>query len=149
MKKVAWGWKPAAVLFVLIVIAGFAGAATDRGRASGFKWLEYVSMAVCAIGIVQYAFGRPRLPRLFWRIFGPIFSLVLVAGLGSAIGWLGTRLVIRPLSTAEQLGTATVILLLLGYGFVILVPLYRLAEWKHLKGRAPDEGLATLTDTFA
>jgi hypothetical protein len=53
------------------------------------------------------------------------------------------------LSTAEQLGTATVILLLLGYGFVILVPLYRLAEWKHLKGRAPDEGIAALTDTFA
>jgi len=69
MKKVAWGWKPAAVLFVLIVIAGFAGAATDRGRASGFKWLEYVSMAVCAIGIVQYAFGRPRLPhdRRYYR----------------------------------------------------------------------------------
>jgi hypothetical protein len=149
MKKVAWGWKPVAILFVLIVVVGFAGAATNPGRASGFKWLEYASVAICAISLVQYAFGRPRVPRLFWRIFGPIFSLVLVAGLASAIGWLGTRLAIRPLSMTEQLGTATVIVLLLGYGFVILVPLYRLAEWKHLKGRAPDEGLASLTDTFA
>jgi hypothetical protein len=149
MKKVAWGWKVAAILFVLMVAAGLAAASTTPGRISGFKWLEYASLAVCAIGLVQYAFGRPRLPRLLWRIFGPIFSLIVVAGLASAIGWLGARLAIRPLTTAEQLGTATVILVLLAYGFAIVVPLYRLAEWKHLKGRAPDEGIASLTDTFA
>ena len=149
MKKVAWGWKLVTILFALMVAFGFAAMLGKPAPITPLKWLEYASMALCALGLIQYAFGVPRLPRWVWRIFGPVFSLVLVAGLGKAIGWLGARLAIRPLSLSEQVATASVALLLLGYGFVILVPLYRLAEWKHLKGRAPDENLATLTDTFA
>ena len=149
MKKAGWGWKLVAILLALMVAFGFATMLGEHKHVTAFKWLEYASMALCTLGLIQYAFGAPRLPRLVWRVFGPIFSIVLVAGLGKSIGWLGALLAIRSLTLSQQVAATFVVLLLLGYGFVSLVPLYRLAEWKHLKGSAPDENLATLTDTFA
>src|SRR5438552_17299004 len=127
MSKVPWGWKLAAILFVVIVAVGLSVAVTAP-QTTPLKWLENASLLLTAVGLFQYAFGWPRLPRLVWRVFGPIFSVALLSGVASSIGWLGTRLAIRPLTGPEQAGTAFLMIVLLAYALLIIIPLYRLGQ---------------------
>jgi hypothetical protein len=148
MKKAHRVWKVAAVLFVAIVAVGMVVAITAE-RVSPLKLLENVALILAAAGLLQYAFGPPRLPLLVWRVFGPLFSLVLLLGVARAIGWLGTRLAIRPLSGPELAGTAFLIVMLLGYALIIVIPLYRLGQWKYLRSDPQSEETAALQDSFA
>lgn len=148
MTRRRWGWKLAAILFLVVVAAGLFVAFKAPGAGPG-KWLENASLIVSALALFQFGFGWPRLPRLLWRIFGPPFSIVMLFGVARAIGWIGTRMAIRPLTGPEEVGSAFVIVTLLGYALIIVIPLYRLAEWRYLRGNAQDEATAALQDTFA
>jgi hypothetical protein len=72
---------------------------------------------------------------------------VMIWPLASSVGWLATRLAIKSLSVAEQATTAGLLVLLALYGTVIVVPLYRLGEWRRLSGE-PDKHVTELADTF-
>jgi hypothetical protein len=107
MRKRRWGWKCAALLMCLVAIASLVRPGRSGAVANA---IDDIIGVVCAAGLVQYAFGWPRLPRLWWRISGPLISLVLIGKGASMLGWLGTRLAIRPLTFPEQLATAGAIL---------------------------------------
>lgn len=82
-------------------------------------------------------------------MFGPTFSLAMIWPVASGIGWLATRLAVKRLTLPEQATTASLAAALALYGFVIVVPLYRLGEWKHLSGSAQTAEAVALRDTFA
>ena len=147
MKKAHWTWKAAAVLLCLVAASELLAMLFGRAASSG-QWAGSLGLALASVGVVQYAFGAPRLPAIVWRIFGPLFSTVMIWPLASSIGWLGTRLAIKSLTAAEQASTAGLLLLLAIFGIVIVVPLYRLGEWRELS-READERLSELSDTFA
>jgi hypothetical protein len=67
----------------------------------------------------------------------------------SSVGWLGTRLAVKQLSLGEQIATAGLLATVALYGFVIVVPLYRLGEWNNLNGNAQTAEATALQDTFA
>jgi len=147
VKRVRWIWKASAILLCLIG-AGDIVVNAAKPHVSLAHWAASAGLALSAIGAVQYAFGQPSMPRLLWRMFGPLFSLVMIWPLASAIGWLVTRLAIKRLTFAEQVGTAAMLTLLALYGVAVVVPLYRLGEWSKSKGE-PNQHLASLSDTFA
>jgi hypothetical protein len=148
MKKAHWGWKLAAILICIFGAGDVIDTAVRRTLSLG-AWAEAAALSLAAIGVLQYAFGWPKLPRLVWRIFGPVFSLVMIWPLAVSVGWLATRLAIKQLTLGEQFATAGLLALLAIYGFVVVVPLYRLGQWKHLKGDAATEETAKLRGTFA
>src|SRR5438270_1334511 len=106
MKKAHWWWKAVAPLLCVVSTVDMIAKAA-KSYESPVGWAGSLGLAVATVGVVQYAFGWPRVPRLVWRIFGPPFSMIIVWQFASAVGWFGTRLVIKHLSLAEQLGTVT------------------------------------------
>jgi hypothetical protein len=148
MKKSHWVWKAVAPLLCLFSVGDLASkAATTSVSLAG--WAGSLGVAFAAVGTVQYAFGWPKLPRLIWRVFGTCFAVLMIWPLASGIGWLATRLAIKQLTLGEQVATVSLIATLALYGFVIVVPLYRLGDWKHLKGTPQTAEAAALQDTFA
>jgi hypothetical protein len=147
MKKSHWIWKAVAPLLCAVSIGDLVTKATIS--ATPGRWAGSIGFAFATIGVLQYAFGWPKLPRLIWRFFGPVFSLLMIWPVASSVGWLGTRLAIKQLSLGEQVATAGLLAMLAIYGLVIVVPLYRLGEWKYLKGNVQTEEAAALQDTFA
>jgi hypothetical protein len=148
MEKSHWVWKAVAPLLGVISIGDLiAKAAIPATTAAG--WAGSMGLAFATTGVLQYAFGWPKLSRLIWRVFGPMFSLVMIWPLASSVGWLGTRLAVKQLSLGEQVATAGLLATLALYGFILVVPLYRLGEWKYFKGTAQTAEAAALQDTFA
>ena len=145
MKKAHWLWKPVSILALGLALTQVGKAI---GSASGSKFAG-LSLTLAAIGLVQYAFGVPRLPRLLWRIFGPLFSVAMIFPVASGVGWLATRLVIKQLTLSEQLATAGMLVLVLGLGLMFVVPLYRLSEWSRASSQKANTELTALSDTFA
>lgn len=144
MTSARLGWKAAGILLSIIATAAFAGSAIKGSSIASAAALLFASL-----GAVQYAFGWPRMPRIVWRIFGPIFSLLMVWSLASKVGWLGTRLAIIRLTPGEQAVTRGALLITAGFGLIVAVPLYRLGDWGNSKLAAERERLAELGDTFA
>jgi hypothetical protein len=145
--KSHWVWKLLAVLLSIVAAGDLVSAAIEpdgllyRAGSAG--------LAFAAVGSVQYAFGWPRTPRNVWRVFGTLFSTVMIWPLASSVGWLATRLAIKRLTLAEQASTAGLLILLAVYALAVVVPLYRLGDWGDRKSKTDDEALAELTDTFA
>lgn len=127
MEKRRSGWKFAALL---MAVSAFPAILRPRGGSALINLIADLAVFMCTLGLIQYAFGRPRLPRTLWRIFGPIIALFLIGTGATAIGWLGTRLAIRPLTLPQQVSTAAVMAVVLGYTLMIVIPLLRLGEWR-------------------
>jgi hypothetical protein len=148
MKKARWWWKAAAVLMCAFV-AGNTIYVASRPQ-SPIHFMTELSLVVAALGNLQYAFGWPKLPRLLWRIVGPLYSVAMLWPIGSAIGWLAAGLAIKSLTAADQIGTWFMIGLLAGYVLMIVVPLFRLGEWHRVGRKEPEipEELGLLVQTF-
>ena len=130
-------WKVGVVIFSAFVVLDVL-LRVVRKDALLSHWLAEASLILAALGSSQFAFGWPKFPRLLWRIFGPFFSLVVAWVAAWAVGWLATRLAIRPLTPGERLTTLGVLLLFLGYGLIVGMPLYRLGEWHRLGAKASE-----------
>jgi hypothetical protein len=148
MSKKRLGWKVAAI-FVWFLAAGEIAMTATRPNVSIWVWLKSLGLLFASVGLVQYGFQWPRLPRTVWRIFGPFFSCVMIWALAAAMGWLATRMAVSPTSGEQRAAAAVVLALIAGYGAVIIVPLYRLGEWKHLKDAPASDEITALQDTFA
>jgi hypothetical protein len=144
MTNARLGWKAAAILLSIIATAAFAGSAIK-----GSAVPSAVALLFAALGAIQYAFGWPRIPRIAWRIFGPIFSLLMAWSVASKVGWLATRLIIIRLTLGEQAVTLGALLITAGFGLIVSVPLYRLGDWSNSQQARERERLAELGDTFA
>jgi hypothetical protein len=147
MKKAHWIWKAVAPLLCLASFGDLIAKAAVSTTLT--RWAGSIGFAFATIGVTQYAFGWPKPPRLIWRMFGPVFSLVMIWPVASSVGWLGTRLAVKQLSLGEQIATAGLLATVALYGFVIVVPLYRLGEWNNLNGNAQTAEATALQDTFA
>jgi hypothetical protein len=139
-------WKLAAVLLSIVAV-GDLGVRVASPSSPG-RWAATLGLVIAAVGVTQYAFGWLRIPRLFWRFFGPLFSVVLLWSVARNVGWMGTRLMIRRLSIADQLATVSWLVVLIIYAAAIVVPLYRLGEWNRGRMTAADEEVLRLSDTF-
>jgi len=150
MSKRRLGWKFAAVLMVVLTLVTMIRP--GRSGAVGIILNDILSV-VCAIALLQYAFDWPRLPRIWWRIMGPTISLILIGKGASLLGWLATRLAIRPLALSEQIATSASILVLVGYSLMLIIPLLRLGQWQtRLLAEPADkvrDRLGTLEHTFS
>jgi hypothetical protein len=144
MMKARFGWKVAAVLLSIIAAAAFIGSVRK-----GSALLSSVELALAAIGAIQYAFDWPKIPRAVWRVFGPLFSILMIWTLAWRLGWLGTRLAVRQLNLAEQAGTIAALIVTATFGAVVFFPLYRLGDWGNKSDRRDGERLTELTDTLA
>ncbi len=144
MKRGRFGWKVGAVLISILSLASFAGSALK-----GSTLLSSAGLVFASTGMIQYAFGWPKFPRSLWRVFGPIFSILMIWSLARGIGWLGTRLVVRQLTPGAQAATVGALIMTAAFGAIVFVPLYRLCEWKHFKQKAQTAEAAALQDTFA
>ena len=127
MSKRRLGWKFAAVLMVVLTLVTMIRP--GRSGTVGIILNDILSL-VCAIALLQYAFDWPRLPKIWWRIIGPTISLILIGKGASLLGWLATRLAIRPLTTFEQVTTSAAILVIVGYSLMLIIPLLRLGQWQ-------------------
>ena len=148
MKKPHWVWKVVGSLLCVASIGDLI-AKSAFSITTPAAWAGSIGFAFATLGVLQYAFGWPKLPRLVWRIFGPVFSALMIWPVASSVGWLGTRLAVKQLSLGEQAATAGLLVGTGLYGFVIVVPLYRLGEWNYFKGKAQTAEVAALQDTFA
>lgn len=150
MSKRRLGWKFAAVLMMVLTLVTMIRP--GRSGTVGIILNDILSV-VCAIALLQYAFGWPRLPRIWWRIIGPTISLILIGKGASLLGWLATRLAIRPLTLSEQIATSAAILVLVGYSLMLIIPLLRLGQWQtRLLAEPADKArnrLGTLEHTFS
>ena len=138
MKKARLGWKVSAVLLSIIVLAACIGNVV-----AGAHLVDSLALVVATMGVLQYAFGWPRLPQVVWRVFGPIFSLLMIWSVARSVGWFATRLAIKQLTTGQQAATLAALLAIAILGVVFVVPLYRLCDWR--ARRRQDE----FFDTFA
>jgi len=134
MKISALICRRAAVLFSAFV--AWEGAIQIwRSGGTLYYCLVEACLALAAVASAQIAFGQPKLPRLVWRIFGPIFSVFIAWTVAWSAGWLATRLAIRPLGTAEKLTTFTMLSLFALYALSVVAPLFQLGEWKTLSAK--------------
>ena len=145
--KSHWVWKLLAVLLSIVAAGDLVSAAIEPDDSCIAP--DRQRLAFAAVGSVQYAFGWPRIPRNVWRVFGTLFSTVMIWPLASSAGWLATRLAIKRLTLAEQASTAGLLIVLAVYALAVVVPLYRLGDWGDRKSKTEGEALAELTDTFA
>lgn len=137
MKQRNWAWKVGVLLFAAVPAfdLGYRLYHSDFAPAHLILSVLVLSASVASI---QFAFGVPKLPRILWRIFGPPFACLVAWMAAWAVGWLVTRLAIRPLTALEQLWTAATLLLVAGYGLIVVLPLYWLGEWQRIGPDQPE-----------
>jgi len=131
MKVPVLAWRRAAVLFAAFV-AWEVAIRMWRSGGSSFYWIVDACLVLAAVASAQLAFGQPKVPRLVWRIFGPLFSVFIAWTVAWSVGWLATRLAVRPLTVTEKLTTFAMLSMFVAYAFAVLIPLYELGEWRRV-----------------
>ena len=119
-------WKLGSLAFGAMVIIGVTAPGITT---TPVNWFYSAMLLAAALGTHQYAFGWPSLPILWWRLFGPAFSLLWLHSSGFAVGFVGTWLAIRDLDAVRIAAGLIVIGAYLLATAAALVPLFRLGHW--------------------
>jgi hypothetical protein len=128
-------WRVFAIFMLLFVglpqIFGFVSAPSAA-------WLWQAPTVLALGGLTAYAFGRHAVPRLFWRVFAPLFSLYTMAGGGRMLGQFLAADGARPVPGHYGLAVVTSLPVL----FFTCIALLRFAGWLSSPAARKSEPLA-------
>ena len=128
-------WRVFAIFMLLLVgVPKFLGFLSAPSAA----WLWQTPTALALGGLTAYAFGRVALPRLFWRVFAPLFSLYTMASGGRTLGKLVAAQSVRHVPGHYVWAVAVTLPVL----FFTCIALLRFAGWLSTPAALKSEPLA-------